>query len=266
MLSGGLGSWAAAKIAAQRFGVEHTTLLFCDVGGDHSDPHIGEDEDTYRFVVESAENIGAELVTVSDGRTIWDVFKDDRFLGNSRLANCSKYLKQIPARTWLDANRDPAETTVVVGIDWTEIHRLPAIERNYLPFGAWAPLCDDEHRQVDPRAWAEAEGLHIPRLYRAGFAHNNCGGGCVRGGKAHWALLLRVYPERYAVWERKEQELRDHLGKDVSILKRYTSPLLLEMGPPLTLREFREGIEAQTVLFDANDYGGCGCFVDYGGG
>src|SRR5206468_3748564 len=128
---------------ADQYGTDDLVLLFADVKG--------EDEDNYRFLHEAAADIGGELVIVSDGRTIWDVFKDDRFLGNTRLANCSKFLKQKPAREWLDANCDPADTTVYVGIDWSEMHRLPAIERGYEPFVAKAPLCDPpyvDRRQV----------------------------------------------------------------------------------------------------------------------
>src|SRR4051794_34291502 len=98
MFSSGAGSWAAARRVADQHGTDNLVLLFADVKG--------EDEDNYRFLHEAAADIGGELVVVSDGRTIWDVFKDDRFLGNTRLANCSKFLKQKPARDWLDANCD----------------------------------------------------------------------------------------------------------------------------------------------------------------
>jgi hypothetical protein len=119
MFSGGIGSWATAKRVAAEHGTDDLVLLFADVKGNNPDPHVGEDEDTYRFIQDAAANIGGELVTVSDGRDIWEVFKDDRFLGNSRLANCSKFLKQKPSREWLDANCHPANTVVYIGIDWS---------------------------------------------------------------------------------------------------------------------------------------------------
>lgn len=270
MFSGGLGSWATARevLTGRADASDRLTLLFADVGGDNRRPHSGEDEDTYRFIQDAADDVirrahildvHAELVTVRDGRDIWQVFKDDRFLGNSRLANCSKYLKQIPCRNWLDANADPDDSVVYVGIDWTETHRLPAIERSYLPYRALAPLAEPPYLTKEQvRDFAERSGLRIPRLYLAGFPHNNCGGGCVRAGQAQFALLLREHPERYRAWEANEQELRDHLDADVSILR----DRIGGTSTPLTLRSFREGIEAQTQLFDPNDFGGCGCFVD----
>ena len=253
MFSSGAGSWAAARRVADRHGTDNLTLLFSDVNM--------EDEDNYRFLHEAAADIGGELVIVNDGRNIWDVFKDDKFLGNSRLANCSKYLKQKPARGWLDANCDPATTTVYVGIDWTEIHRLPAIERNYQPYKAEAPMCDPPYldkRQV--LADLRSRGIEPPRLYGMGFAHANCGGGCVRAGQGQFARLLEVMPERFAWWEQQEQEVRDHLGKDVSILRDTRGGTTT----PLTLTSFRERHELTPEQIDLFDIGGCGCFVDEG--
>jgi len=260
MFSGGLGSWMTAKRVAEKHGTDDLFLVFADVGGQHTSPHAGEDEDTYRFIREAAANVGGELVWLNEGRDIWQVFKDDRFLGNSRLANCSKFLKQRPAREWLEANIYPAaEATVYVGIDWTESHRLPAVVNAYLPYRAEAPLTEPPYlTKDDMRAACEAAGMEVPRLYRAGFPHNNCGGFCVRAGQAQMELLLREHPERFAYHEGKEEELRQHLGKDVAILRDRTGGT----STPLTLRRFRERVQIQPELFDGLDWGGCGCFVD----
>lgn len=260
MFSGGIGSWATAKRVAAKHGTKNMVLLFADVKGDTVDPHIGEDEDTYRFIVDAAENVGAELVRVADGRNIWQVFKDKRFLGNSRQANCSHELKQKPCRKWLEENCPKhAETVCYVGIDWTESHRLQKIEAAYKPYTAKAPLCEppylDKSQLID---WAINEGLQPPRLYAAGFPHNNCGGGCVRAGHAQFKKLLMLNPDRYKVWEKNEQEVIQFLDKDVSILRDHQSG-----GIPLTLKTFRERFEEQPSLFDEDDWGGCGCFTEY---
>lgn len=253
MFSSGAGSWAAARRVADTHGTDGLVLLFADVAM--------EDEDNYRFLHEAAADIGGELVVVKDGRDIWQVFKDNRFLGNSRLANCSKFLKQQPARAWLDEHCDPTVTTVHVGIDWTETHRLPAITRAYLPYKATAPLTDPPYldREDVLRALRD-RGIAPPRLYGLGFAHANCGGGCVRAGQAQFAHLLDVLPDRYAWWESQEQELREHLDADVSILRDRTGGASV----PLTLRTFREQREAGGDQLDMFDVGGCGCFVDGG--
>lgn len=253
MFSSGAGSWAAARRVADTYGTANLYLVFSDV--------LGEDEDNYRFLKEAAADIGGELVWLKEGRTIWEVFRDNRFLGNTRLANCSKFLKQRPARAWLDANCDPTNTLVSVGIDWTESHRLPAVERSYAPFVAVAPLCEPPYLdKAQILANLRSLGIEPPRLYDLGFAHANCGGGCVRAGQGQFAHLLKVLPERYAWWEKNEQDLRDHLGKDVTILRDRRGGTVT----PLTLRAFRQRHEAQPEQTDLLDIGGCGCFVDEG--
>lgn len=45
-----------------------------------------EDPDLWRFVRDSTVHIGVSPTVVADGRTPFQVFADQRFLGNSRLA------------------------------------------------------------------------------------------------------------------------------------------------------------------------------------
>lgn len=260
MYSGGIGSWATAARVKERMAPgDRLVLLFADVKGASAadNPHIGEDEDTYRFIDQTAAQLEAELVRVADGRTIWEVFRDKRFLGNARLANCSHLLKQAPARKWLEENTTPDDSAVYVGIDWTETHRVPAIEKAYLPWRCSAPMAEAPYvSKADMVDALRAEGIEPPRAYALGFPHNNCGGGCVRAGQAQFRKLLQVMPARYAEWERQEAALREHLGKDVAILRDRRGG----SSRPLTLTEFRD---ANTDDEDTLDFGGCGCFVTF---
>lgn len=256
MFSGGIGSWATARRLVDEHGTDAVTLLFSDVKGNTDDPNIGEDEDTYRFIDDAVAELGCRYVRVADGRNIWEVFRDRRFLGNSRQANCSHELKQKPARKWLLENTTPENTTIAIGIDWTEVHRIPAIEKAYLPYKTIFPMTEAPY--MDKRemiAWAASCGVKPPRLYDFGFSHNNCGGGCVRAGQAQFRLLMTAMPERYNVWAEKEQEIRDYLGKDVTILKEQRD----KQRKNLTLVELRN---RQPSECDMIDFGGCGCFVD----
>lgn len=253
MFSGGVGSWMAAKRVAGRYGTADLTLLFTDT--------LIEDEDLYRFLDEAAANIGVPVTRIAEGRDPWQVFFDERFLGNSRVDPCSKILKRQLAARWLDRHCDPLDTHVYVGIDWTEAHRFTTLQARRAGDG-WtyeAPVCEPplvvKLQMLDA---LRAEGIEPPRLYRMGFSHNNCGGFCVKAGQGHFALLLQHMPGRYAYHEAKEQEIRAFLGKDVSILTDRTGD---GKKKPLTLRVFRERIEAG-FEFDRFDVGGCGCFVD----
>ena len=114
--SGGLGSWATAVLIVEQYGTSDVDLVFNDTKM--------EDEDLYRFLDETTAHLGIELTVLEDGRDPWEVFKDERFLGNSRLDPCSKILKRNLFRRWLKENHS-AETTInYIGIDWSEINRF----------------------------------------------------------------------------------------------------------------------------------------------
>lgn len=251
--SSGIGSWATARRVAERHGTDGLVLLFADTRD--------EDPDNYRFAIDAAANIGVPLTTVADGRDVKQVMRDERFLGNSRIAPCSKLLKQVPCRNWLKANTDPADAVLYVGIDWTELHRTPAIRAGWAPYPVEFPMTEAPYIDKNAmQAMARAEGLEPPSMYRDGYPHANCGGCCVRQGQAGWALTLRVHPDRYAAMESFENEMRDELG-DVAMLRDRAGG----ETRPLTLAALRQRIESapqQDALFDAYDFGGCGCLTE----
>jgi hypothetical protein len=251
MFSGGVGSWAAAKRVAEAHGTDDLVLLFTDT--------LIEDADLYRFLGEAAENVGGELVRLSEGRDPWQVFSDERMLTH-RFDPCSKILKRQMADRWLAEHCDPAVTTVYVGIDWFEVHRFERL-RDRRAIDRWryeAPMCDAPYMTKDAMLdWLRSEGIDPPRLYAMGFAHNNCGGFCIKAGQGHFANLLRTMPERYAYHEQKEQELRAELGPAAAILRDRSGG----ESRLVTLREFRERIEGGGQV-DMFDIGGCGCFAD----
>ena len=257
-LSGGAGSWGACRRWIDEHGPEGMVVLFTDVGGDGTNPDVGEDEDTLRFLADCQADLGVPAVYIRDGRDIWDVFRAKRWLGNSNRAHCSWELKTGPARAWIEANAPDAER-ILVGIDVTEIGRMKAITEAWKPYEAVAPLTDK------PLLWKpqlipslRERGIRPPRMYELGFAHANCRR-CVKAGQGHWARLLRVWPERYAYAEEQEEKLRAELG-DVSVLKDRGDGAV----KPLPLREFRERLEddhGQGALFDEFEEGGCACFI-----
>lgn len=252
--SGGALSWAATMRTIERHGRDGLVLLFTDTRM--------EDEDLYRFLADSERQLGVPITRITSlkyGPTPWDVYRQKRMIGNTRMDPCSENLKRKPAHEWLAANA-PQGTPLVFGIDWTEMHRLDSLRRRYGEMGYQieAPMTDAPWvRKGDVLSWMRSEGLEPPRLYAKGFAHNNCGGFCCRAGQGHFAHLLREMPERYAEHEAKEQELREFLGKDVAILRDRTGGKTRGM----TLREFRERIDGQQQI-DEDDIGGCGCFFE----
>lgn len=290
--SGGLGSWATAKRVVSAHGKENVICMFTDT--------LIEDRDLYRFLLETTQDIygidqsdlieranttppvshetmderkrhltelakdtrerNPNFIWINDGRDPWDVFKDVRFLGNSRLANCSHELKQKMSAKWLKENYTPEECVLYLGIDWTEEHRTKAPRKNWAPYTVEFPMCEEPLiTKIEVAKELDATGIEVPRLYEMGFSHNNCGGFCVRAGQGHFVNLLEQKPELFRYHEEREQEMREFLDKDVSILKRVRKGVTYR----LTLRQLREEYETdKTDQIDMFDVGGCGCFVD----
>lgn len=253
MFSGGAASWATAKRVSERAGTEDLILCFADT--------LMEDEDLYRFLDESAKKLGGRLVRLVEGRDPWQVFYDGRFLGNSRADPCSRILKRELIRKWLDDNFDPKDTVIYLGFDWNEGHRFERSQPYWSPWTVEAPLLDPPYlTKQSMLGLLRIDGIRPPRLYDLGFPHNNCGGFCIKAGKAQFRHLLDRLPERYAYHEAKENELREYLGKDISILRDRTGGVT----KPLTLTKFREMVQRpgrQLTLDERFEWGGCGCMT-----
>ncbi len=256
MFSGGIASWLTAKRVAAKHGTDTLHLVFADT--------LMEDEDLYRFLDEAAANVGGTLVrlkgegTAFEGLDPWGVFEKVRFLGNTRIDPCSKNLKRDRIRQWVEDNFEPATAIIYLGLDWTEEHRLERAMPYWSPWKVEAPLMEKPRLMKEQMLTiARMERIKPPRLYDMGFPHNNCGGFCIKAGQAHFQLLLRKMPERYAYHEKKELALQEKLGKNVTILRDRTGGTT----KPLSLRELRLRLECGTPI-DEQEWGGCGCFVD----
>lgn len=250
--SGGAGSYEAARRVIEREGAASVTLLFADTKI--------EDPDLYRFLDQTEALLGVPITRLADGRTPWEVFRDVRFIGNTRADPCSKVLKRELCDRWRDANFDREDTVVVLGLDWTETHRIEGATARFASMGWRTEFPLNERPWFDKAAVLAdlaAKGVEMPRLYRLGFAHNNCGGFCIKAGLGHFERLLRELPEVYANHEAEEEATRRHIGRDdIAILRDRRGGKVR----PMTLREFRERVEAKTLVPDPHDIGGCGCF------
>lgn len=238
--SGGLGSFGAALRVAEKHGTDKMTLLIADTKI--------EDPDLWRFAYDTSQLLDVSLTVVADGRTPWELFRDKKFLGNSRIAPCTKYLKQIPCRKWMKVNAPVGDSVVYIGMEKTKQDRarIPAIVRNWKPWRVQLPMCNrwepeltKEASKARLMAEARAHGIEPPRLYALGYEHNNCGGTCVKAGQKQWKRTLDVLPENFAEAERQEAGLRETLG-DVTILRQYRQGVAY----PLPLSELRRQHEA----------------------
>lgn len=260
--SGGIGSFFAAKRVVDAHGPENTVLLFADT--------MMEDEDLYRFLDDTSKFLRVPITRIADGRTPWEVFRDERMIGSNRADPCSKLLKRELLMRWMQEhaagpslNFDqerfkmtpvPSRDVLVIGIDWSEAHRLPRIRERYAGWQVEAPMTEKPWLTKDEMlVTCKAEfGIKVPRLYEMGFPHNNCGGFCVKAGRSQFKLLLEVLPERYAWHEEQERQTIEAIGSPCSVLWDRKTAL------PMTLKQFRESNEK----VGNDEWCGCGCALD----
>lgn len=227
-ISGGIASAWCADWAMKKYGKENVLLYFNDTKW--------EDKDLYRFLGELSAYWEKEIYEDSDGRSPEELFFDKKYLGNSRVGICSIELKAKRLQKFFKKN-----DVLVFGIGGDELHRATRIAERYnnISIKKYSkniemifPLISEKVGKHETREWLANTGIKQPRMYDMGFAHNNCSGGCVRGGKKHWKHLLETLPEVYKHREEMEQRFRKKFKKDVTILKN------------ISLKDFREQLES----------------------
>jgi hypothetical protein len=222
-MSGGLGSFWAADLVRRRYGNGHLVLLFADT--------LWEHPDLYRFLGQASEHLDVTPTIVCDGRNPFQVYFDQHFLGNSRIAPCTKELKQKPCRRWLEQNCAPDDTILYVGLDAAEERRMPGVVKGWTPWRVEFPLMDDKSWDKE-RMKAECReiGIAIPRMYELGFSHNNC-----------------LSPETRFITDQGIRTLQETCGQPVRVLGRgggWHAATIQAFGEQLTydiqLRRFGE--------------------------
>lgn len=253
--SGGLCSFWAAKRVVDEQGAANVTLLFADT--------LIEDADLYRFNEDAAAHLGVPITRLCEGRTPWQLFRDEGLIGNSKIPVCSIRLKREVLDKWHRENCLEMDTVIYIGMDWTEENRLARL-RKEKPFWRFeapmqhAPIWD-KCRMV---AETEALGIKVPRLYQMGFPHNNCGGRCVTAGISHWVHLYGLDRPAFMEWAIDERDtMKEFAARGITpltILKDRRGGTVQN----LSLFQLVDRIEAGEK-FTRHDWGGCGCSVQY---
>lgn len=203
-LSGGAASAVAHTRAIERYGKENVVAWFADTQW--------EDDDLYRFLNDLEGFWNQKIIRHTEGINPLQVAERQNIIPNARVAPCSYVLKQKPFKKFIEAYEKPV--TVLLGLDWSEEHRMKAPKLAYESIPGvsvdfplmWKPYDFDVFQTI--KSW----GIEIPRLYKMGFPHNNCGGRCVRQGIGEWQRLRVHFPERFANvrdWEAAQQAIGD---------------------------------------------------------
>lgn len=247
MFSGGLSSAFVLDHIIRQFGRENTVAFHTDTKW--------EDDDNYRFMGQVIEHRAAQYVYRADGRTPPQVWMDERLLIRNSLAKCSFKLKTELTKKYVEELRGQGiEPILYFGIGQAESDRAVNIAYRY-DVECQFPLVDNPLTNEYMAAVCESEwGIQIPRMYRLGFSHANCGGRCIKGGHGHFRLLLSTWPERYAEVEKVEKEFRRQVNPNIAILKDRRGGKTKYM----TLESFRKRTQAGTI-FDYLDENSVPC-------
>lgn len=240
-LSGGIMSFYTAYLAIQKYGKENVLLYFNDTKWEHPD--------LYRFLSDIENYIDKEIFFDSDGRTPDQVFFDNHFLGCNRVPLCSRVLKAERLQKYYKDGDN-----LIFGIGIEEQHRRERIVAAYqIVYAKTGKFCTLEFPIIEQKIprykideWFTQTGIKMSELYRLGFEHNNCSGGCVRQGKKQWLKLLAFLPDVYHEREMLEENFRAKFGKG-SYIK------------DMTLKELRENkiCTDDLDLFDGECIGVC---------
>lgn len=213
-----------------------------------------------------------ELTWLVEGRDPWEVFRDKRFLGNSRFDPCSYELKRQELDGWVRENADAEMDVFCVGIGTHERHRFEGkgtskgLRRRMAEKGLTyeAPLIDTIESEIGPFVYLAKAGLARPRLYKWSV-HGNCGGFCIKAGFAHYHARRKHMPERMAYDAMMEAKIAEYVGQPVAMMTHRRNGEKV----PYSLAQFMADWDALPDG-DTEDFfaeaepgdSGCGCMTD----
>jgi len=267
-VSGGAGSTIALERCIEKHGYKNTIAIFADTKSEHGTLYKLLD-----FIEERHPEL--ELIRLSDGRDIWDVFDESGIIKTPKFGACkaSLELKQKPIAQWVRDNCDPSFHILVSGLEWTEPERIERFSARWEPYQCWHPLTDApilSNCQVKDAI--KDLGYPTQSLYERRYPHNNCGGACVLAGMGQWAGLREDDPELFKYSKEREAQfnaLHRQGKKPFTVLKDQSAkPIIDEDGnmsmkkksTPISLVELEQRILTNDV--NLRDFrSSCGCYM-----
>lgn len=150
----------AAYLVIQEQGTTNAILLW-------HDPKA-EDPDNKRFVYEMAQYLGMTVTQRSDGRSPWELFEDEKFLGNNRVPICSRILKREQGMKYIKEELQNEEFILYFGYSIEEGSRVSKTSQLYGIQGIKTAYPLFEHRLTKDDAWnwLLKTGIKPPVIYQ----------------------------------------------------------------------------------------------------
>ncbi len=245
--SGGKASFASADDAKTRFPNANIVLYFTDT--------LWENPDLYRFILEASDKLELPLLIHSLGLTPLQLMFKNKIVFNNMIGDCSVILKQKVSRDFLKKGLRPpieewhnrqflknedfiTDAVLYFGIGFDEMHREPAIRKNWQPFQVEMPLIE---RNIWKDKVLKKYGIRQPVLYDYGFSHNNCNGRCVKAGQGHYKLLKDRMPDVFDKIMEQEYHIKMYVSAYRYIIKgndpKDKDPIPLEDRIPLHVQK-----------------------------
>lgn len=176
----------------------YTTLLFypdaniiiarCVVDNEHPDND--------RFHTDVEQWLNRPILRLRSNKYIdcWDVWEKTKYLSGPKGARCTIELKKA-VRWELEIRENPDYQ--VFGFTAEEIKRYERFQLNNPEVRSLAPLIDANFSKEHCKNVIRNAGIEIPRMYKLGFANNNCIG-CVKASSpTYWARVRKYFPANY---------------------------------------------------------------------
>ena len=173
-----------------------------------------EDPDNYRFEADAVRRLNrpVTLLQSEEYHSVWDVWKERRYMAGRHGAPCTGAMKVAPRIAF----QQPTDLHVFgYTADAEDVERFKRLQENYFELKVCAPLIDAGITKAGSLAMVEREGLELPRSYAMGFPNANClQTGCVKAtSPSYWALYRKHFPENFARTAKYAREIGARLTR-----------------------------------------------------
>ena len=220
--SAGVDSAVACKLALDK-GLP-VVLYYIETGASHPD--------SIRFLHDCENWYGQKINIVQSRRysSPFDCVVKEKMIGAVKI--CTDKLKRSfynsVAKEW---EQKGYKVINIIGYDYTP-HEVNVRAFNYVGsaeerairlklergMNHYFPLIEEKFDKQRCKNVLAAAGIKEPEMYSLGFKHNNCIG-CIKAGKAYWALIRKLFPDEFAKWAKLERKqgaaiLKKAVGKN----------------------------------------------------
>jgi len=195
----GAASAVATKLALKER--PNAIVAYCEIKEEHPD--------NKRFLKDCERWFGKEIELLGSdrhSRSIYEVFRKERFLVGPGGAKCTAVLKKgVRKKFQKDGDLQ------IFGYTMEEQGRADRFIDANPQVEAMFPLIDKGLSKSDCLALLAKEGIELPAMYKLGYNNNNCVG-CVKGGAGYWNKIRKDFPEQFE----KMSKMERYLGRTVT--------------------------------------------------